>query len=191
MESFTKMISEIKELLVNPKGFWNSKKVEEESGRSLFLKYLVPMFSVLAIAVFIGEFFKRSDFFFEYPILKALRELLLFVLYYFISVFFTKELMKTFGGEKNTELARKLVAYSIIPFLSISILTGLIEYFSVIKVLGFYSFYLFWIGVETLSEIPDNKKHKYSLIVIFISLMVYSFLGWFLTKIFEFILMKI
>lgn len=187
--SFSNIIKEVKQLILNPKSFWIAKK-EEKIGVSVALSYLFPFLLVLAIAVFVGEFFKRSDFFFEYPILKTIREILLFVLQYFIAVFFTKELMKTFGGEKDVDVARKLVAYSMTPLLLVSIVTGLFEYFSILKVLGFYSFYLFWIGVETLVDLPKEKEHKYSMIVIFVNLLSFSFLGWFLSKIFEFLMLK-
>jgi len=187
--SFSNIIKEVKQLIIRPKEFWVAKK-EEDTGASTVLAYLLPFFLVLAVAVFIGEFFRRSDFFFEYPVLKTIREILLFILLYFISVFFVKELMKTFGGEKNVVVARTLVIYSMIPFLLVSIVTGLFQYISVLKVLGLYSFYLFWIGAEILVELPENKKYQYALIVIFVNLLVYSFLGWFLTNIFEFLLLR-
>lgn len=188
--AFSKLGVEIKQLIINPKGFWLGKK-EEDGNDALFLSYLLPLLIVLAVAVFVGDFFKRSDFFFEYPILRMIQETLLFVLQYFIGVFFTKELMKTFGGQKNVMLARKLVAYSLIPLLLVSIVTGLFEYFSILKVLGFYSFYLFWVGAELLVELPKGKEYKYSMMVIFVNLFVFSFLSWMLAKIFEFILLKI
>ncbi len=187
--AFSKLVGEIKQLIINPKGFWSDKK-DEEGTASLFVLYLLPILFVLAIAVFMGEFFRRSDFFFEYPVLKAVRVITLFVLQYFIAVFFTKELMKTFGGEKNVVVARKLVAFSMIPLLLVAIVTGLFEYFNVLKVLGFYSFYIFWIGAEALVEVPKDKEYKYSMMVIFINLLSFSILGWLLSKIFEFILFQ-
>lgn len=188
--SFSKIIADTKELILNPKRFWEGQK-ETNSGENLFVSYLLPLLIVLALAVFVGEFFKRSDFFFEYPILKAVREILLYVFQYFIAVFFTKELMKTFGGEKNGEVAKKLVAFSMIPLLLISTFTGLFEYFIVLKVLSFYSFYLFWVGAEVLVELPKEKELKYSMMVIFINLFTFSLLSWILAKIFEFILFQI
>lgn len=187
--AFSKLVGDIKQLIINPRGFWEGRKDEDEKS-SLFVSYLLPLLFVLAIAVFVGEFFRRSDFFFEYPILKAVREILLFVLQYFIGVFFTKELMKTFGGKKDVAVARKLVAFSMIPLFIVSIITGLFEYFNILKVLGFYSFYLFWIGAEVLVELPKEKEYKFSMMVIFINLLSFSFLGWLLSKVFEFILFQ-
>lgn len=178
--SFSIIIEEIKQLVVNPKGFWQSKK--EEKGGGLFVNYLLPFLLVLAPAVFIGEFFKRSDFFFEYPLIKAIREILLFVLLYFIGIYFTKELMKTFGGEKNTDTARKLVVFSMIPLLLVSIVTGLFPFLYVLDIVGMYSFYLFWIGAKELLTFPENKVHSYILITIVVNFFVFSFLSVFLSK---------
>lgn len=179
--SFSKIIADTKELILNPKRFWEGQK-ETNSGESLFLNYLVPFLVVLALAVFVGEFFKRSDFFFEHPILKAVREILLFVLQYFIGVFLTAELMKTFGGEKNYEVARKLVVFSMIPLMLVSIVTGLFPFLYVVDIAGMYSLYIFWIGAKELLKFPENKEHSYILITIVANLFVFSFLSIFLSK---------
>lgn len=179
--SFSKIFADTRELILNPKGFWEGQK-ETESGENLFLNYLVPMLVVLAIAVFIGDFFKRSDFFFEYPVLKAVREILLFILQYFIGVFLSAELMKTFGGEKNTEVARKLMIFSMLPLMLVSIVTGLFPFLYVVDIAGMYSFYVFWIGAKTLLKFPENKDHSYILITIVANLFVFSFLSIILSK---------
>lgn len=179
--SFSKLIGEVKLILVNPKGFWVEQK-ETNDGQKLWLTYLLPIALAGAVAVFIGEFFKRSDFFIQFPLLRAAREVLLFVLQYFVSVFFTKELMKTFGGEKNIDLARKLVVYSMTPMLLVSVITGLFPFLYVVDILGIYSFYLFWIGAKELLTFPDNKEHSYILITIVVNFFIFSFLSIFLSK---------
>lgn len=179
--SFSKLINDVKLILVNPNGFWVEQKVTADS-KKLWLTYLLPIALAGAVAVFIGEFFKRTDFFIQFPLFKAAREVLLFVLQYFISVFFTKELMKTFGGEKNIDLARKLVVYSMTPMLLVSVITGLFPFLYVIDILGIYSFYLFWIGAKELLTFPENKEHSYILITIVVNFFIFSFLSIFLSK---------
>lgn len=179
--SFSRIIADTKELILNPKGFWEGQK-ETDTGESLFIGYLVPILFILSLAVFIGEFFRRSDFFFEYPILKAIREILLFVFQYFIGVFLTAELMKTFGGEKNTEVARELVVFSMIPLMLVSIVTGLFPFLYVLDIVGLYSFYVFWVGAKQLLKFPENKDHSYILITIVANFFVFSFLSIFLSK---------
>lgn len=180
--SFSNIIAQVKELLFTPKEFWQAQKDKEESGAKLWLTYMLPILLAVAVAVFIGEFFRRTDFFIEYPLLKALREVVLFILMYFLGVFFTTELMKTFGGEKNVVIARKLVVYSITPILLVSLLTGMFPFLYVLDILGVYSFYLFWVGARELLTFPDNKENSYILIAIVVNFFLFSFLSVFLSK---------
>lgn len=180
--SFSNITVQVKELLFTPSDFWKDQKEKTEGAKMLWVYYMLPILLVAAAAVFIGEFFKRTDFFIEYPVLKALREIALFILQYFISVFITAELMKTFGAEKNVAIARRLVVYSMTPLLLVSILTGLFPFLYVLDILGVYSFYLFWIGAKEMLKFPENKEHSYILITIVANFFVFSFLSVFLSK---------
>lgn len=179
--SFSKLIGEVKLILLNPKGFWVEQK-EADDDQKLWLTYLLPIALTGAVAVFIGELFKPTDFFIQFPLLKATREVLLFVLQYFISVFFTNELMKTYGAEKNIELARKLVVYSMTPMLLVSLITGLFPFLYVVDILGIYGFYLFAIGAKELLNFPENKEQSYILITIVVNFFIFSFLSILLSK---------
>ncbi|WP_346857268.1 Yip1 family protein [uncultured Draconibacterium sp.] len=179
--SFSKIVAEVKQLILKPSEFWQEKK-NSDGDRTTIIAYLLPFLLVLALVVFVGEFFKRTDFFIEYPLLKAVREILLFVLAYIIGVYFTNELIKTFGGEKNIQIARKLVAYSLTPLLLVSMITGLFPFLYVVDILGMYSFYLFWVGAKELVTLPENKAHSYILITIVVNFFVFSFLSILLSK---------
>lgn len=180
--SFSNIVTQIKDLLFTPGEFWKAQIEKTKSSKSLWVGYLLPILLVVAVAVFIGEFFKRTDFFIEYPLLKAVREIFLFVLQYFISVFFTAELMKTFGAEKRVDIALKLVVYSMTPLLLVSIITGLFPFLYVLDILGMYSFYLFWVGAKELLTFPENKENSYILITIVVNFFVFSFLSVLLSK---------
>ena len=180
--SFSNLFAQIKELLFTPAEFWKSKKESAEESKTLWLTYLLPMMLAVAVAVFLGEFFQRTDFFIEYPLLKALREIALFTLAYFLGVYITNELMKSFGAEKNIEVARKLVVYSMTPLLLTSVVTGLFPFLYVLDIVGLYSFYLFWVGAKEMLTFPENKDHSYILITIVANFFVFSFLSVFLSK---------
>lgn len=175
--SFSNIIATIKELVLNTKDFWRKKKEETGNSSSLFVSYFVPLLVVVAVAVFVGEFFKRSDFFIEYPLFKAARETMLFVLQYYIGVFFTKELMKTFGAPKDADVAKLLVVYSMTPLLLVSIVTGLFQGLYPLDILGVASFYLFWVGAKELLSFPDHKENSYILLVILANFFTFSILS--------------
>jgi hypothetical protein len=180
--SFSNIINSTKDLILYPKSFWISRKEEQDSQLKIFLGFLLPYLLVISIAVFLGEFFRSSHFYIGFALLKSLRVVVLFLLQYFLAVFFTNELIKTFGGEKNIEISRNLVAYSLTPFLLVSIVTGLFPFLYVIDILGLFSFYIFWVGVKELLVFPENKRTSYTLITIVTTFFVFSFLSIILSK---------
>ncbi len=179
---FSNIIDNCKQIIINPKSFWISKKEDFDSPAKLLFGFLLPIIIVVATAVFLGEFFRSSDFYVGTALLKSLRIIVLFLLQYYIATFFTNELIKTFGSEKNIDISRNLVAYSLTPFLLVSIVTGLIPFFYVMGILGLYSFYIFWVGVKELLVFPENKKSSYRLITIVVTFFVFSFLSITLSK---------
>jgi hypothetical protein len=179
---FSNIINNIKNSIINPEAFWVAKKDGFDTQKSLLMGFLVPIIFVVAIGVFVGDLFRRSDFVLEIPLLNALLIVILFSLQYLISVFFTNELIKTFGGKKDIAISRNLVAYSMTPLLLIYIVTSLIPFLGILNVLGFYGFYIFWIGVNETLEFPEDKKSSYTIIAIVVNFFVFSFLSITLSK---------
>ncbi len=180
--SFSNLIAQLTELLLTPNEFWKREKELNSETRTLWLTFLLPMILAVAVAVFVGEFFQRIDFFIEYPLLKALREVVLFTLMYFLGVIITNELMQSFGTEKNIHAARKLVVYSMTPLVLISVLTGLFPFLYVLDIVGLYSFYVFWVGAKEMLSFPDNKENSYILSAMVANFFVFSFLSILLSK---------
>ena len=180
--TFSNIIDRVKEILLNPKTFWITNKDEEENQSQLFTGYLIPFLISVSLAVFLGEFFRSTHFYMGFAVLKAVREMVLFLLQYFIAVYFTNELMKTFGANKNIEISRRLVAYSLTPLFLVSIVTGLFPFLYALDVLGIYSFYIFWIGGKELLVFPDQKRDSYLIITIVVNFFVFSFLSILLSK---------
>lgn len=184
--SFLDILNSSKQLIINPKLFWISKKEDLDSQKYLLLSFLVPYILLVTFAVFVSDLFGNSDFILEIQILNSLQIIILFTLQYFVSVFFTNELIKTFGGEKDIIVSRNLVVYSMIPFLLIYTFTNLIPFFGILNIIGFYGFYIFWIGVNELLTFPENKKSSYTIIAIVMNFFVFSFLSITLSKIIKF-----
>ncbi len=184
MEISVKKISTgIVDALENPKRFWAGQKQGGLNQKELLAGIFFPVLLFISAAVFIGEFFRSSSFYVVFALLKSLRDILLFTLQYFISLFLTNELIKTFGGVKNLAIVQKLVIFSLLPYLLVSFVSGLFPFLYVLDILGFYGFYIFWIGVKELLVFPDAKKQgNFILIAIFVNFFAWSFLSIFLTK---------
>ncbi len=184
--NLSEIINRINLIILNPKTFWNSQKGNNQGLSELFGGYFLPLLLVTVLAVFLGEFFRSTHFYAVPAVLNSLIKMVLFVLTYFISAYFINILMKTFGAEKNINVAHQLVAYSLTPLLLISIFTGLIPYLKDLNILGLYGFYIFWIGVTELLDFPDQKRREsYILITLLIIVFIFYFLSLTLKKLLE------
>lgn len=180
--SVKKISGLIRILLLQPKEFWNAQKQTPENQAATLFTFYFPLLSVVALAQFLGEMFSSNHFYFGYAVANAFREIVLYTLQYFVSVFFTVELMKTFGGKRNLAAAQKLVTYSITPFLLVSIVSGLFPFLYALDVLGLYGLYIFWIGVQEILDFPERKQSSYILVTILVNFFILSFLSILLSK---------
>ena len=115
--------------MFNPKTFWNSQKGKEEGLSVLLGNFFFPVLLIVVAVVFLGEFFRSAHFYVMFAVLKGIRKFLLFTVGFFVLAYFTNILIKTFGGEKNIKIARKLVTYSFTPLLLVSLVTGFSRFF--------------------------------------------------------------
>lgn len=179
---FRNIFLSIQDIIIKPKEFWVLQKENEIKPRILLAGYFFPILLIAGLAVFTGEFFRSKHFYAGFALMKASREILLFLLQYLLSVFFTNELIKTFGGQKRRKTAQMLVVFSLTPFLLVSIITGLFPFLYILDALGLYSFYIFWVGAKELLDFPQRKLEKYALSTILVNFFIFSFLSVFLSK---------
>ncbi len=175
--NFSDIFSRVKQIILQPKDFWRSQRDEEGGQMEILVAHVLPLLLLASLSVFIGEFFSNIQFYAGSAVYKSLRKFVFFLLFYFISVFFTNQLLPTFGGAKDIRLARILMGYSITPFLMISVVTGLVPYLQDLNIVGLYCFYLFWLGGKELVYLPEKKRDSYLMLTIMVNFFVYVFLG--------------
>jgi hypothetical protein len=180
--SLKRIADDLYVLILNPKKFWKQQKHDNGVHYKLIAVYFFPLLLCVTLAVFIGEFLRSNNLYAGFALLKSLRKIILFTSYYFLSVFFTNELMKIFGAEKNKQVARKLIVFSLTPFLLVSIITGLFPFLYVLDVIFLYGFYIFWIGAGELVALPESKLYKYIVVNITVCFTLFSFLSVFFSK---------
>jgi hypothetical protein len=174
--------SKVQMVLLKPGIFWQKEKVVPTGPKELLAWYFFPMIMLAGIAEFAGKMLWSSGFYLLFPLLRSLREITFYLLLYIISVFISNQLIKAFGGKKNLHAVKRIVAFSLAPVILVNILTNMFPFLYVLEILGFYSFFIFLAGVETLLEFPDKKHIKYILITLFANFFVFSFLSIFLSK---------
>lgn len=171
-------------VLTEPKKFWRGEKEEIKPG-GVFVDYFLPMVLLVGLAVFIGELIKGSEVLFSYAVAKSVREVISYILQFYLSVYLLNELLTSVGGAKNKLLISRLVAYSFLPFLIASFLTGLFPGLYVLSVLGLYGIFLFVQGVkESLNIVPEHQN-RYTMLGLLLIFLIFILLNGFSWKLLQ------
>ena len=173
----SELVDKVRKIVLNPKNFWKSQKEKDEGLAILLGNYFFPILLIVVFVVFLGEFFRSAHFYVVFALLKAVREFILFTIAFFVLVYFTNVLIKTFGGEKDIRAVRQIVTYSLTPMLLVSMVTGLFPFFYPLDILGVYSFYIFWTGGKELLHLPEQKWDSYLLLTIIVDFLIFGFLS--------------
>ncbi|HSH18809.1 MAG TPA: YIP1 family protein [Draconibacterium sp.] len=176
------IVSLVRELILNTRGFWRIHSDARESQDELFKNLLFPLLSAVAIAVFLGEFFRSEYFRIWVALLWVIREIILFGTLYFIGIYGSLELIKYFGYEEKKEDMEKLVSYSLVPFLMISMVTGLFPFFYFLDIFGVSGFYVFFIGSRRVLHFPKEKRDNLILKIIAANWIVFGLLSFITAK---------
>jgi hypothetical protein len=173
------------EMIFNPRAFWKSHYETRETQDELFKNLLFPLLIVVCTAVFFGEFFRSDYFRIWVALLWVIREFILFATLYFVGVYGTNELIKYYGYEERIEPLQKLVAYSLVPFMLVSVVTGLFPFFYFLDIFGIYGFYVFTVGSNKMLAIPKEKRGKTVLQIIVANWIVFGMLSYGLGQLLE------
>jgi hypothetical protein len=149
------------EVIANPIEFWKIHKDTDEKPELLLKEILLPLFALVALSVFFGTFFRGDYFSAGMGFLWIIREILLNAVLYFGGVYITREIIKHYGYEAEIPVLQKLVSYSLIPHLVVSIVTGLFPFFFFLDFFGLYGLYVFWLGGRKLFPFPKETRDKY------------------------------
>jgi hypothetical protein len=170
------------ELIANPRTFWRLHADVKETQEELLKNFLLPLLSTVAVAVFLGEFFRSDYFRIWVAALWVIREVALFAAIYFIGVYGTNELIKFFGYGDKTSALERLVAYSMVPFLLVSIVTGFFPFFYFLDIFGIYGFYIFLMGGRRLLQFPKEQRDSLILKIIAANWIIFGILSFLTAK---------
>jgi hypothetical protein len=150
-----------KTLISNPIQFWRDHQTTNENPQELLKSLTYPLLAAVLIAVFLGGFFRGDYFSSGMSLLWVIREVMLLSILYFGGIYITRELIHRFGYDVKVEILQKLVIYSMIPHMVVSIVTGLLPFFFFLDFIGIYSLYVFWLGAHKLLPFTKETRDKY------------------------------
>lgn len=165
------------ELILNPRAFWRLHADTNESRDDLFKNLLLPLLVAVSVAVFLGEFFRSDYFRIWVAALWVIREVALFAALYFVGVYGTNFFITYFGHEEKIAVLEKLVAFSLVPFLLVSIVTGFFPFFYFLDIFGIYGFYIFLMGGRRLLQLPKEQRDSLILKIIAANWIIFGILS--------------
>lgn len=180
----------IRNLMFYPEKEWKTIAAENNDRKTMYLRFVVPLLSLIAVATIIGTWLSTSRE--VYSISYVLCEIAILWISLsaslYSSAFVIAEIMAQQVNSKDHDRTFALMAYSTgTAFLTIAIV-ALFPFFNELLVLTFYSCYLYWRGIPFLIQVQGQTRMIYGLlsfmIVVLIHLLMFFLFGNILKAIF-------
>ncbi len=175
------------EIIIRPKEEW--KKIKEENTPVLLLMrdFVFPLIILAVLTSMIGEYLRIAGTAFDQQLilLRGLRELAILTVSISLSIILVNEMLKTYHGSRNLDLAANLVGYSFVPLLIVSVLLGLSAWLYIVGLFALYLFYILFQGTPVLLQIAVEKQSNFSALASMVILMVYLMSSFVLSEIFK------
>ena len=180
------LIDRIRNIIVTPKTEWLVISKEVETPTHLLLKIVIPFLLLDAAAVFIGYGFIGVDaLLFKISGIKwgawfAIRQLLAGISGYYLATYVIDMLAPAFSSEKNLGRSAQLVAYSSVPLWIMSVFS-IVPTLGIVKILGLYGIYIFYLGLPLQKKTPEEKQLLYLVVSLLVSITVLLVSEWIIT----------
>ena len=183
------LFHECKDLILKPHTRWHIIHNETIPYQVFFRHFLIPVIGLIGIANIAGDmlFASRFGVVFSYVLTHAVGEM---AVYFFSAVgiaYVINELGVGFGIHRNFDNVMRLVGYSMVPVFSVSIVTALFPGLYLFVVFGFYSIYLFVVGIPyffpALNDMSHNKKQNFTISAVVLGVLVFLLVFYLLSSI--------
>ncbi|MBE0674685.1 MAG: YIP1 family protein [Bacteroidales bacterium] len=146
-------------LIIRPEMAWKIIHTENRPITDIRGSFFLPLVSLTAVSAFFGSlFFTHGGLSLFYPVFMAARYFLLFLTVTYISAIILNEITNALDLGKDFVRAFKLIGYSLAPLYICQIISLLFESLLFVNLLSLYSLYIFWIGMEKMTNPPEHKK---------------------------------
>lgn len=189
-----KIVSHFKQallLMIFPSREWHVIRDTPYTLKLLLYNYALPIVIFSALGKTIGSIFSvqsqwgesdNSWFMLLFPVFNFLAWVAISYLIIFFSVIILNSLVPSFGVERNMLNTYKLVVYAYTPLLIVSFFVYLHPVLRLLipiglPILGIYTLYLLWFGVQELFQMPFDRRIGFIAILMLLELLFFFFLG--------------
>ncbi|MDX9929588.1 MAG: YIP1 family protein [Bacteroidales bacterium] len=143
--------------------------------------FLLPLITLSAISAILGSlFFTHGGLSLFYPLFLGVRYFILFIVLVYLSALILNEITSALDLGKDYVRAFKLVGYSLGPFFICQIISLLFESLLFINLLALYGLYIYWLGMEKMTNPPEHKKMPLMIATWVSVVAVYVVVNWLL-----------
>lgn len=178
------IVQRVKDIILKPSDTWAEIKAEQVTIKELYTSYAMLLAAIPPIASFIGLSllgFSVLAFSYRVPlgwgISHALVSYVLSLVGLYVVGLIIDALAPSFGSKKNQVNAMKVAVFSWTPSWIAGILMIIPALSPVAVLLSLYSLYLFYLGLPTLMETPNDKAMGYFIVTILVSIVVFVLIG--------------
>jgi len=178
------IVSRAKNICLTPTTEWPVIAAETTPPATLITEYVVPLAAIGAVAGFIGGSIIGVGLgilggSIRTPIVVGLTlavvSFVMAIVGCFIVAFIVNALAPSFGGEKNSNQALKVVVYAYTPAFIAGVLRILPIFGGLIGFLAaLYGLYLLYLGLPRLMKCPQDKSIGYTIVVVVCAIVFYG-----------------
>ena len=170
--------------VTEPAKFWKKKSAEGFS-HSAVVAFFMPLVLLVGLTVILGEIFWNDERLWSYILLKGLREVISYFLQFYASAYVLYRLLVNFKGTNKQNVLSNVLAYSLLPFLVASMITGLFPGLYVLGIIGLYGFYLFILGSQYCLDLPKENQSRFIILSILMIVLIFGTINIISWKLFQ------
>nr|WP_297357573.1 Yip1 family protein [uncultured Caldimonas sp.] len=178
------LVNRVRNILLSPATEWPVIEREQDTVASIYMKYVLILAAIPAVAGFIGmSVFGIGGFGvrFRMPFVAGLVQMVLSygmsLAMFYVLALIVDALAPTFGGQKNPVQAFKVVAYS----MTAAMVAGIFSILPALAILGLlgalWSIWLLYNGLPVLMKAPKDKAIGYTAVVVICGIVVGVVIG--------------
>lgn len=189
--NFKEIYHRSRALIFQPVTFWPELASEDQTRRKLVLDFLIPFSLLVGLSSLLGTLFQEGiedSFSIAYLILSGSISFFIIFLEVYLSGWLITEIALSFDPGAKSNPVFNLVIYSHIPFFITLAISLLIPQLLFINLLGVYSFYLYWTGIESFTSMKEDRKTVFLILSILVMILMYLLLTVIFNSIYDVVL---
>ena len=178
------LVNRVKGILLKPKDTWQEIKGEQTTIKELYTSYAAILAAIPPIAMFIGFSIlgvRVMGMYYRVSLINSIGHMIvsyvLSLVGLYIVALIIDKLAPSFSSQQNMVNAMKVAVYTMTPLWIGSILYIIPSLSPLVMLISLYGLYLFYLGLPSLMETPQEKAIGYVIVSIIVSIVVFALVG--------------